>query len=137
MRLQPGKKLKQSLLTLAWLAVAVKLLTPIGFMPAPLSDGGLRFCPAGTVMGMLLPNRDPAGIEHHGPSGNGHDEHGGELAWDHCPYGALAKSTPASFALSVTIDAERPIPLPALAALSRSNSQARAFRARAPPAPFA
>lgn len=123
MRIRLLHTLNRTLKALGCLAIAAKLLTPVGYMPAAISEGGLMFCPSGTIPGMLHVGHDHAG----------HGKHGGEIDWDHCPYGALAKSAPISFSLTTTIVSQRPalVPVPPMQAL-RSVS-ASTFRARAPP----
>ena len=127
MRLKSIKKLKQTLHALTCLAVAFKLLVPIGYMPAPISEGGFMLCPAGTVTGRLHQ------VQHHDHDHDGDGKKGAELDWDHCPYGALAKAAPISFALPAAIAPERAFYVPTLPTRAPTGTTSSAFRARAPP----
>jgi hypothetical protein len=123
MRLKSLKTLKPALLTLTWLGIASKLVIPVGYMPAPISEGGLMFCPSAIVT--------PA--RHHDHGHGGHGQQGGELKWDQCPYGALAKSVPIAVLPATAVETERTAAPPVLPSRIWHRSPVRAFRARAPP----
>lgn len=127
MRLKSIKTLKQTLHALTCLAVAFKLLIPIGYMPAPISEGGFMLCPAGTVTGQL------EHVQHHDDHHDGDGKKGGELDWGHCPYGALAKAAPISFVLPAAIAPERAVYVPTPPTRVPAGTTTSAFRARAPP----
>jgi Protein of unknown function (DUF2946) len=120
---------RKSLLALTAVAVACKLLIPIGYMPAPISGGApLMFCPDATAAVSLHARA------HHR---EGHGKGGSELKWDHCPYGALAKSAPISITLAAPIAPGAATPVPVLREPVRTGIRLAAFRARAPPIPLA
>jgi hypothetical protein len=137
MPLKRTETLKQILLALAWLAVSARLLIPIGYMPAPISDGGLMFCPDGIVAAKPLDGPHRNGHDHGSHDENPAEEHGSEIDWNQCPYGALAKSAPVTFELAYSIESLRPAALPVPATRLRIHAPTGAFRARAPPAPSA
>jgi hypothetical protein len=127
MQLKFLKTLKPALLGLTWLGVASKLLIPIGYMPAPISEGGLMFCPAAIA----------TATRQHDHEHGGHDQQGGKLKWDQCPYGALAKSMPVAVLPAFVIETERAAAAPALGVRILLGTSPRAFHARAPPASIA
>lgn len=91
---------RRALLTATYLAVACRLLVPLGYMPAALGQGSpIRLCWSGLPAGLLTHEAAHGG--HHGEQ---HDE-----AWDRCPLGVLAghAAPPASFALPIDRLAER------------------------------
>jgi hypothetical protein len=119
----------------AALAVATKLLVPVGFMPAAIADGSpLRLCDGGraAVMHghMAMPAADAmAGSAHdHGKDGAGHHE------WERCSLGGLASMAAVAFDMSFVIAEPGADHEPRPVAMDRrSIHRTRSFLARAPP----
>ena len=121
---------------LAWTAFACRALTPLGYMPAPVGEGGpFMLCPSGAQAELVQffdTRRDHAdhGGHHHGAGDANHEQHrdGSE-----CPIGA-------SFAAAIPVtllDLDTPAPtvtLPALpAAAPVAAAPAARYHSRAPP----
>ena len=119
--------LKRTLLFVAFVAFACRLVIPPGFMPAGLDEGGpVVFCPVG------LP--DGFGPSAHHNHGDGEDGKVAELAWERCAFGAVFDAE----ALVVNVDLQIPTlgdDTPSMWQQSLFvSSVPPAYRSRAPPA---
>lgn len=98
------------LLSLLALALALRALIPVGFMPGGNGQLALQICPEGFPAALL----QPSGHHHHdheGSSpGSGHDH----KSWmqGHCPFGAAAGAAAVCQSLIVTFDLKSAGPPP-------------------------
>lgn len=119
----------------AALAVATKLLVPVGFMPAAVADGSpIRLCDGGraavmhTQMAMPAPDAMAGSAHDHGKEGAGHHE------WERCSLGGLASMAAVAFEISFAVAESGADHEPRPAAMDRrSIERPRRFLARAPP----
>ena len=143
--------MRHLLVRLAFIGFLCRALVPVGFMPAPLADGGpIRLCHGGAagalVAALLEQGAAPAAAEqealphsHHSHAGDHLAQHDGQEqnavheGWERCPVGA-------AFALAVLAsDVALPLlPLEHVLAASDSKSSvprplAAPYQARAPP----
>jgi hypothetical protein len=108
---------------ITYAALACKFLIPVGYMPAPISDGWpVRMCQAGLPKSLLSHETDHLG-----------QDETNELRWDSCSLGAL-------YASAVIADSQIPhVPYPGSApALTTAagvciETTASVFHCRAPP----
>lgn len=144
--------LRRWLLPVALIGFTVRAVVPLGFMPAPLDQGG-PFVPChGTAAGAMLlslahhasHNEPTRGHQHHrSPDHTDHLSHsrqdpsgeptGAHEAWEHCPLGAAAAHAALAQELVFNIAQyahgfERPEPT-----TSTYAPRARSYLARAPP----
>jgi hypothetical protein len=77
-------------------AIIVKLLVPVGYMPAALASGApIRLCDGYLPRALQLPAEQVAPTAHgmaHGHGGHREHEHEHEHSWEHCSLGALASA---------------------------------------------
>jgi hypothetical protein len=126
-------------------AVAIKLLVPVGYMPAAIADGGpIRLCdsgPAGAIASLRSAANDvPAhqsGDHAHGHAhghGHDHDESGASHHdWERCYLGGLSSLAAVSTDWHFSVPALRPA---AIATADRefvTRLAVFAFRPRGPP----
>lgn len=131
MKRRTTSRLRRALLCFAYAALAAKLIVPVGYMPAALSDGSfVRLCPGGLPNGLLetAPGRADQGTD---GEQSDHDE---ASIWEHCWLGSLA-ATPAMAACEHNFDvlgtaAET---IAVTQAVPGKAFRALGFRARAPP----
>ena len=119
----------------AALAVATKLLVPIGFMPAALADGSpFRLCDGGRdaviPMQMAMPMLETmaGGVHDHGKQGARHHE------WERCSLGGLASMAAVAVDVSFVVAEPCADQLPPPTTVDRHSIECpRGFLARAPP----
>lgn len=83
---------RRNLIGLLWLGLALRVLIPVGYMPAPFSEGGpIVLCPDGLPAGLFAAMDDRLSVRHHAGSANG--AHGHDTSadqpnpWDSCEFG--------------------------------------------------
>ena len=122
---------QRALRACAYVAVAAKLLVPVGYMPGPLAAGlPVQLCDAGFAPVVLHPH------EHATHSGHSHQhEHdqASELHWKYCPSGALAGAggIPVEYRVDLPHAESERLALRDAAGVTRTPFIA--FRSRAPP----
>lgn len=125
-----AKRLRRAPIAFAHIALAFKLLIPVGCMPAAVGAGGpIKLCPSS------FPIELTAGQRAHDDDGGHADgaEHEDASAWERCALGALA-ATPA-MPVSHVLHVQHP-GSDSYSARERGRvplAPAIAFRARAPP----
>ncbi len=118
----------------AYVAVAAKLLVPVGYMPGPFAAGlPVQLCDAGFAPVAVHPHEHAAhsGHAHHG--GQHEHEQASELHWKYCPSGALAGAgaIPVEYRIDLPhVESER---LALRDASGVTRTPFIAFRSRAPP----
>jgi hypothetical protein len=122
-----------ALRVVAYVAVVVKLLVPVGYMPGPLAAGlPVQLCDAGFAAVAVHEHAAHSGHSHHGGGQHEHDK-ASELHWKYCPSGALA----AAGAIPVEYRIDLPHAEQERLALRDATGVTRtpfiAFRSRAPP----
>ena len=100
------------LVSLLVVALALRALIPVGFMPSGNGQLALQICPEGFPAALL----HTAGHHHHdhdSPQGSGHDH----KSWmqGHCPFGAAAGAPAACQSMLVSVALESAAPLPDVA----------------------
>jgi hypothetical protein len=88
-------------------ALALRALIPVGFMPGGNGQLALQICPEGFPAALL----QPSGHHHHdGQGSTGHDH----KSWmqGHCPFGAAAGAPAVCHSLVVTVDLKSATPPP-------------------------
>lgn len=130
------------------LAVAffcVRAVVPIGYMPAPLAEGGpFALCPdaSAATLAMLEPAhaiaQPPAGHAGHGDHTDqadhtGHPAGGHNEGWEHCPLGIGAADAAVGFAFSLLTLEPAALQMDAVVPAMPALEPIRTFHARAPP----
>jgi len=121
---------------LVWATFACRVLTPVGYMPAAIADGGpFILCPGGTQAELVSYLAGARGHAHHA----GH--HGTQDAAEHdrhgegadCPLGAsFAPAAPTEFQPAAAIDTAAILSVrPVVAAFSTAHTPR--YHSRAPP----
>jgi len=117
---------KRALLHVFYVAFAIKLLVPVGYMPTALGDGWpIKLCYSGLPANVLGDHGT-----HHDHDLDGEED---ESAWEHCPLGALAAASgvPAEYLFHLLRARQGSSPAP-YAGYSIAN-RVVGFRSRAPP----
>jgi hypothetical protein len=132
-----GKKnntsFRRQLAWLVFIGLALRAITPAGYMPAPLADG-LPFvlCPGGVygAAHVIASDHEPGGHVHHDSMRGDGGSSGG---WESCPFGnAFGAAAPTADTDPVAVFF-RPVSLPAQADSFIATSITHPNRARAPP----
>jgi hypothetical protein len=137
----------------ALVAFSAKAVVPVGYMPAPLAEGGIRLCDSAAFARAAVPAAHDANAAHdHDPGhdrgddhGHGHDhgpgddhDHGngsaGHHEWERCSLGGLAMlaAVPSEWGFAVTAKAPARVAPPDVTVPVRRI--VTGFRSRAPPA---
>lgn len=117
----------------AYVAVAAKLLVPVGYMPGPLAAGlPIQLCDAGFAPVVVPEHAVHVGHAHHGGAQHEHDK-ASELPWKYCPSGALAAAgaIPVEYRIDLPYADHERLALRDAAGVTRTPFIA--FRSRAPP----
>ena len=143
--LRSANTARRTVIWLAYLGLACRMLIPAGYMPAPLSHGGPVVLCHGGLSGQLLKSLiRPASLhEHahggsssHAPDGAEHAPGGSDgqhAAWEHCPVGTALAAVALTGDYVIHLDAIR-APLPeAEPVILVSAPVTRNYWARAPP----
>jgi hypothetical protein len=142
----------------AFLALAAKLLVPVGYMPASLAEGGLRLCDSDLAAAFAAPPRaaaehagSPAGHGHHGGADENAHRHAHEAAagqtqphqhddeqdshhdWERCSLGGLASLAAVPAECRIALPAAAPERVAAAETIVVGRPAAIGFRSRAPP----
>ena len=126
MQRKPNSVIRRSLLCLAYLAFACRIVIPPGYMPAALDEGGpVVFCPAGLPAGAM------SGTSHHHDDGQDTGDH--QLAWEHCPLGAVFDADALAVDIAFHLASLRQAPPIEHSETSIVAATPRGFRSRAPP----
>jgi hypothetical protein len=117
---------RQTLVIAGVLAFSCRFAIPPGYMPASLEDGGpIVFCPS------VMPFGFGSDSGHHHE--DGHGSKGDQIAWEHCPLGALFDTA----TVSADLDFHLPVFQQAQPLVLEESQPVSvtppAFRARAPP----
>jgi len=138
--------MRHVLVNLALIGFLCRALVPVGFMPAPLADGGpIRIChggASGALFAALLELQSANGFEEHAHGDlhghqqdqqDDHDRNANHDGWERCPVGAVF-----AFAVLVSDFALPLLPLDHVLARSDSNLAVLPalpghYQARAPP----
>lgn len=125
------------------LAVAAKLLVPLGYMPGALTDGGpFVLCPEGLPPGFRAALADAVDADRHASHSElaasalgtlpAHD-HADGAPWERCTLGGLAGLVPLAFAPVLANVAPAPDRAPAFAPSAPSERTVAVVRSRGPP----
>ena len=122
------KRAKQALVLVFYLAFAVKLLIPVGYMPTAIGDGWpLRLCDAG-LSGAVF---SETGRQHE--HDHDHDGEQDELQWEHCPLGALAAANGIPIEHHIELSFRGQDFSPGQHVIQSIATRVVGFRSRAPP----
>lgn len=140
-----AKRLKRGLLPLAYVALACKLLIPVGYMPAPFGAGGpVTLCPGEFPIGLLDAGAGHGAhtervtpVDHDAQPGHGEPTgHEDASMWEHCSLGALAATAALASEYVIGLPAPGSDSITATAARMAPPARPIAFHARAPPRPL-
>jgi len=127
------RPVRRKLIGLILLCLAVRIVTPAGFMPAPIGEGGpFVLCPGGSSAASLIFAARAHGGGHHGDQ-HDHDSDDASRFWEFCPFGAAFGSavivTDVEFVL---LEFEQIVPS-AQPSFPHRSTTSYPFHARAPP----
>jgi len=120
------------------LAVAAKLVVPLGYMPGALADGGpFVLCPAGLPPEFRVALADAADADVHASHAEldtrpAHD-HADGAPWERCTLGGLAGLVPLAFTPFLVDAAPGPDGVPVFVAAAPGERTAAIVRSRGPP----
>lgn len=126
-----SERRRANLICLAFLGLAVRVVMPAGYMPAPLAEGGpFVLCPDGFFSSTFTDATDAAPDDHHGHAANDAAD-----IWKFCPFGFVFGSSAPATELAFAVDHLRPA-LPAFGDnVSIRSAVVLSYDARAPPKP--
>lgn len=137
---------ERGLLPLAYVALACKLMIPVGYMPAAFGAGGpFTLCPGEFPVALLdtgaghgaHAERTHVGDDAHAGHGEPATPTGhGDAVWEHCSLGALAATAALASEYVIGLCARDPDSITVAPARMAPPARPIAFRARAPPRPL-
>jgi hypothetical protein len=123
------------LLVAALTTLALRALTPEGYMPGSRGSGLLfELCPEGMPAAVMQALSGGGGHHHHHHQGHGGDESASMSGTEQCPIGhMLASAMAADIEVQAVVIPARP-PLSGLAGAVAAQRRVVEYRSRAPPA---
>jgi hypothetical protein len=133
--LQVRTAARRKLIGLLLLGLAVRIVMPAGYMPAPIGEGGPFVpCPGGLSGALFLVDHGSGSGTHHSHgTGDAADADASTDVWEFCPFGAVFGSAVLvndSYSALPVVQQGAP---PAHRRLPVSLPELRPFHARAPP----